>query len=117
MEQKSQEMSWAAICVLWFAAIPAVLLTVWIFSRNKTARQERQQRSAVAEPAQDPIGLAAFQAGYEFGARCKATGLAKLTERELDEYALQVLQEVEVPDEKRGLFITKFKRGFGWGGW
>lgn len=114
MAKPTQQMTWGQIGVLWMLAVPALLLA-FALSPKKPAKKHRR----VAAPAatKDPVSEAAFQAGYAFGAKWKASGLAKPTERELDEYALQLLAGSEVPDDKRGIFISKFKSGFGWGGW
>lgn len=114
MPTKQTDMSWPLIAFIWLVAIPLTLVSIRFLTNRRHVSKETTP-SVATDHEQDPVGLAAFQAGYEFGARCKATGLAKLSERELDGYALQVLEKVDVPDEKRGLFIMRFKRGFAWG--
>lgn len=114
MNKPAEQMSLRQLAVLWLVAIPASVLLLWFFlSVRATARQKNAKAAPVVE--QDPVAVAAFQAGYEFAARWKATGLARPTEQELDGHALRILNAVQIPDEKRGVFITKFKRGFAWG--
>ena len=64
-----------------------------------------------------PLVKASFNAGYGFGQQHKASGLSKLTERELDGYALIAADRLSVPAQLRGHAVRKFKDGYGWGYW
>jgi len=88
-------------------------LLSFILGRRDAARRENVTAAPVAE--QDPVAVAAFETGYELAVAWQSTGLARPTEGELDEYALRLVEKAQIPVEKRGVFITKFKRGFAWG--
>jgi hypothetical protein len=64
-----------------------------------------------------PLVRAAFQSGYAFGANYKETGLAKLTDRELDAFALTAADKLKVPRDLLGHAVRNFKSGYGWGYW
>lgn len=115
MSKPTEQMSWGQIGVIWLVALPVLLLFISYAANKRAARRQNKPPAASKVAEQDPVAMAAFQSGYEFAAQWKATGLAKPTEQELDGHALRILNEVRVPDDKRGLFITKFKRGFAWG--
>ncbi len=106
----------ALIGGLWAKCSPA---------KPKPLSPERQAEIAESQARMDkleaelkhPLVKAAFQAGYAFGQQHKATGLARLDERELDPYALLAASKLKVPDNLRGHAVRKFKAGYGWGFW
>ncbi len=91
----------------------------------KPLSPERQAEIAESQARMDklkaelehPLVKAAFQAGYAFGQQHKTTGLTRLDERELDQYALLAASKLKVPDNLRGQAVKKFKAGYGWGFW
>lgn len=62
-----------------------------------------------------PASKAAFDAGYQYGAKRKMSGLSRQTERDLEAYAWPKFQSIEMPDDVRGQAMKKFKDGYGWG--
>jgi hypothetical protein len=94
-------------------------------SKPKPLSPERQAEIAESQARMDklqaelehPLVKAAFQAGYAFGQQHKGTGLTRLTERELDNYALLAAQKLNVPANLLGHAVRKFKNGYGWGYW
>ena len=65
----------------------------------------------------DPVLRLAWNIGFEFGQRSKASGLAKPTENQVDDFALKAAKVSKVPGRDTGRFVTKFKSAFGWGYW
>ena len=77
---------------------------------HKKPKQEK-----VAE--KDPVLQLAWNIGFEFGQRSKASGLARPTESQVDDFALKAAAVSKVSSRDRGRFVTKFKSAFGWGYW
>lgn len=120
-------MSWKQLGILW-AAVFIIGGVAWSLMRSGGSSQSAPQRLAddpsfqakmeqLKKDQAHPSVKAAFQAGFAFRKQHKATGLAKLSERELDAYAMAACQQLAVPVELRGLAVRKFKDGYGWGDW
>lgn len=83
--------------------------------RQKQKEQFQSEIQQLDAELQHPAVKQAFESGYLFGMTQKKSGLAKLSEHELDAYALAACDELMVPKELRGHAVRKFKSGFGWG--
>ena len=128
MSDKTPDMSWPQIGCLWFVAAVLLGATYWGLgcgrSENppsaeaiRAAEERKAKADQLSADLKHPKVSAAFHAGYAFGSQHKQTGLSKLTERELDGYAVAACQELSVPNNLRGYAVSQFKAGYGWGFW
>ena len=127
MGSETQQMSWRQIGCLWVVAIAlwGILYRTlgWGTKQDRSpeavriSEEMKQNLDRFKAELDHPKVKAAFHAGYAFGSQHKQTGLSKLTERELDGYAMAACQELSVPNNLRGHAVRKFKAGYGWGFW
>jgi|688.fasta_scaffold793663_1 hypothetical protein len=106
----------AWLCVK--ASVPAAAKSSPLDSVAAPARQAARPTRQAAAPTVNrmpPEVQAAFQAGHLLGKIRRASGLSKLTDRELDSPAVTVVRELNVPPHLAGEAVKKFKNGFGWG--
>lgn len=121
----TRETSWTEIGVLFAALLIVLGILVWpigVLRLDWTPAKPKTNELSphlqeMKQELEHPMAKAAFQAGYDFGMKHKRTGLTKLTEKELDEYALMLCQKVNMPEDIQGTAVSKFKSGYGWGFW
>lgn len=127
MEEKKEPPGWGQIGCM-YSIVIVVACSFWL-ARRKPPDPIRDAEEAARIAAHDkmmddldaklkhPLVAGCFQAGHDFGARHKATGLARLEEKELDVFALAFVGKLDLTDDLRGHAVRKFKSGYGWGYW
>jgi hypothetical protein len=111
------------VFTIWAVLMSLVLVVVLGVAASRPKRKQAKPKDNGVRAAienlkrlqQHPASKAAFDAGYQYGAKRKASGLSKQTERELEAYAWPKFQSVEMPDDVRGQAMKKFKDGYGLG--
>lgn len=125
MQEKKEPPGWGQLGCMWAMAL-VMICGVWLIRRkppDPIRDAEEAARIAAHDKMMDdldaklkhPLVAGCFQAGQDFGARQKATGLARLEERELDVFALTFVGKLDLTDDLRGHAVRKFKSGYGWG--
>lgn len=126
MEEKKEPPTWGQLGCMWLVAI-ALFFGLWLAKKRSNPEADAKRDAEIAEnkkmmddldaKLKHPLVVSCFEGGIEFGRQHKATGLSRLTDRELDGFALVFVGKMNVPDDLRGHAVSKFKSGYGWGYW
>lgn len=125
MANNTHDTSWTQIGFLWLIVLVLFGFLFTKFGCQKTvektpeaisqAEDFRQRMEKLKEKLNHPKVREAFSVGFAFGERHKGTGLSRLTEQQLEIYAVEACKQLDVDQQVHGEAVKKFKSGYGWG--